>query len=237
MPNKHPENLVLAENCRQGQHKSCQELTLIYGDSKYLLLQVHGCDAGETKACDKLIEGVKLDGLIKRCLAQDWEARNEFLSSIHRWVHSYITFRSHDGSSVDDLCQDFYMRRILNSDFRSFETFRWDCSFQSWLKQLIEWFLKDELRRRRPEEEHMVNQPDSDAETEPDAERRLEELNLHQIMRKVLTPEEHQVFTLYIQYDMTYEQIAAHLKMNANTVASHIRRGKGKLTEHFKDLL
>lgn len=237
MLKKPPVNLVMAEHCRQGQHESCRELAHIYKNSKYLLIKINGCDTGDQKACEKLIEGVAFDGLIQNCLAKDQEARSEFLGRIHRLVYSYITYQSHNQSVVDDLCQDFYVKRILNSDFRAFKDFKWDCSLQSWLKQLIGWFLIDELRRKRLEENYMVNQPDPDAEIEPEAERQLEEMNLNQIMRQVLTPEEHQVFTLYIQFDMAYEQIAAHLQMNANTVASHIRRGKAKLSEKLKDLI
>ena len=237
-----PETLILAENCSNGNIEACRELEHIYAGCKYLLHQINHCGSGDHWARGNLIEAIELDWLIRRCLNGDQKARSEFFGRIHGVIRSYIASH-YDADLVDDLCQDFYLKRLLLTDFRPLKKFKWTCSLNTWLKSLLRWFFIDEFRRKQSERERQMNDPGADAPIDADTEQRVEDMEFNQrmqeIMQRVLTPVEYDITMLYYQSksEPTYNEIADDLKIPPGTVGSHLSRAREKLRRHLAHFL
>ncbi len=170
--------------------------------------------------------------LIARSVAGDLDAYDQLVGVYEDRVYQ-VAFRV-TGNRED--AWDAAQEAFLNA-FRSLPRFRGASAFSTWLHRIAVNAALD-LVRRRPPQPHLPlesvavsggDEPD-DAATRSDVQRR--------ITRAIasLPAEQRVVVVLRDLQGLSYEEIAAALRIPAGTVRSRLSRGREALRKHLADL-
>lgn len=125
---------------------------------------------------------------------------------------------------ADDLSQDTFIKA-----FRSMEQFKGNAAFRTWLFRIAYNVWYDYHRRQNINEDTLDN-VQIESKSAPDVGLQMD---IAQAMR-LLKPIERTCITLQIIEGQKTEEIAKITELNANTVRSHISRGKQRLAEYLK---
>ena len=120
----------------------------------------------------------------------------------------------------DDLAQDTFLKA-----YTSIGQFRGTASFQTWLTRIAYNTFFDYKRRSKP------TTPDFPLSLHSSTDEH--KLDLHSSLA-ILKEEERSCITLQLIEGYSIDEIASITGMNANTVKSHLKRGKDKLTTYLK---
>jgi RNA polymerase sigma-70 factor (ECF subfamily) len=182
--------------------------------------------------------------VLRRCLAGDWTQYGWLVERYRRLVWAAVDAVVDDPASVPDVVQEVFIRV-----YEKLDTFRFRCSFSSWLWRLsrnyaLSW-RRNRLRRPQWSSLDAPRYPAAGADSPAlfesradatiaapdaayyeDARERALSLRFRQ-----LPPHYREVMNLYYLSEMPYEQIAGTLNLPLNTVRTHLRRGRLKLAE------
>lgn len=170
--------------------------------------------------------------LIARSAAGDFDAYDQLVGVYEDRVYQ-VAFRV-TGNRED--AWDAAQEAFLNA-FRSLPRFRGASAFSTWLHRITVNAALD-LVRRRPPQPHLPlesvavsggDEPD-DAATRSDVQRRI-----HRAIAS-LPVEQRVVVVLRDLQGLSYEEIAAALRIPAGTVRSRLSRGREALRKHLADL-
>jgi RNA polymerase sigma-70 factor (ECF subfamily) len=169
---------------------------------------------------------------IRRAQAGDQAAIAALVAEQQRYVYSIAMSLLHDPDEAADLTQDAFIRML-----RALGSYRGDTKLTTWLYRLVVNLGIDRLRRRGappirlddPDVE--VDVPsDNPADDAPSAVERGEEAQAVRAALAELPEAQRLALTLHYFEDLRYEDIADVMGVPMNTVKSHIRRGKERLS-------
>lgn len=176
--------------------------------------------------------------IIRRAQAGDPEALTQLVLTQQQYVYSIAMSVLKDPEDAADLTQEAFIRL-----FRALPQYNNESRFTTWLYRLVVNLGRDELRRRgrqvplaapaadEEELDPVASVADDDRWSSPEQALASRELSA-EVRRALAQLEEHYrlVLTLYYFDDMKYTDIAEILDIPLNTVKSHIRRGKERLS-------
>jgi RNA polymerase sigma-70 factor (ECF subfamily) len=168
---------------------------------------------------------------VRRAQAGDHDAIASLVSSQQRYVYSIAMSMMRNPSDAADLTQDAFIRLM-----RSIGTFRGETKFATWLYRLVVNLSLDRLRRSGQTTVRLDDDSELDlATSDPmvDAPSVAERREVASVVRRAVEqlPEGQRLaLTLHYFEDMRYEDIADVMGVPLNTVKSHIRRGKERLS-------
>lgn len=178
----------------------------------------------------ELAEGLGDVALVEACLRQDPAAWERIVARHKRRVFN-IAFKftaRHD--QAEDLSQEIFLRV-----FRSLDRFNQDANFATWLSSVARNYCIDHYRSRRRERE--VISPDTavlDFAADPkiNPQQELEEGDRRSMLRdglERLPPKLREAVILRDLRELTYQEMAAALRLPEGTVKSRINRGREEL--------
>jgi RNA polymerase sigma-70 factor (ECF subfamily) len=188
--------------------------------------------------------------LLQSCLKGDKQAWADFISHYSRLIYNYIySVLSVKGCSisteqVEDIFQELF-QALLKDNYKKLATYRGKngCSLASWLRQVAINFTIDYLRKLKP----MVSMNAQNKEgfslgdTFVDLSAGAIEFLNHQDKRKTLEEcidllefDEQYFLELFLNQELTLDEIKDHLKINRGAVDMRKSRILQKLQECFK---
>lgn len=179
-----------------------------------------------------------IDDVIDRCLRGDQAAWESVVRRYWRRVfHIAYTFTGrHD--EAEDLTQDVFLKL-----FRSLATFDRRANFQTWLISVSRNLCIDHYRRVRRERESVNRDVDpatlSPASPEPGPHAALEQRDRVELLRAALAelaPTLRSAVLLRDIQELSYQEIAARLRVPEGTVKSRLNRGRADLARRIQRL-
>lgn len=146
-----------------------------------------------------------------------------------------------NGGHIEDLAQEVFLRL-----YRGLDSFRGDAKLTTWLYRITLNVAQDEWKRRKKEQAiTSFDDPDAGwaeriAGGDGDAEQILSQRQAVAAVNNALgelSEAERAVIVMFHQEECTYEQIAVVLKLQLNTVRTHLHRGRQKLKDRLKERL
>ena len=232
----------------------CYDLGKPDEDSAQLLER---CRSDDRAAWDELIARVReqllhelhIHNLIERCNAGDENASVELVRSIEGGIKGMLAFHCYKlkEPDVDDLSQT-----ILAKLFKALPDYDWRKSgFASFWRLLANQVIVDHIRRittqsrgsgvealsleAAAEEERPIEIASPEPGPDAEANRGDEFQMLYQALEKLGPADSRcrQMFHLFYYEELTYEEIAGELKINAKTVSVSLVRCREKAREFF----
>jgi len=177
--------------------------------------------------------------LIRRSKRGERAAFGQLVRRYQKRIYA-LCFRlggSHD--IADDLTQEAFIKA-----YEAIESFDENYPFYSWISRIATNnainFIKRQKRQVGGEEgETILNtQPTTGSGSNPETAISQKEIAARfQAAIDNLAEEFRVVFVLRMHEELSYEEIAARLKLNPGTVMSRLHRARQKLVEELKDLL
>ena len=189
---------------------------------------------------NRLEENALTAALVRRCIAGDAAAWEEFVRQHNRRIYNICYRFTGSASDSEDITQEVFVR--LYRTMSSFEPDKG--SFNTWLTTLTRNMLVDHFRRTRQERltDSIDAAPvaDEDAPTlaerledeAPSPQARLASKETQKVVQQALqkvSPDLREAVILRDIQDMDYKDIAAALKVPEGTVKSRINRGRAEL--------
>jgi len=210
--------------------------------SKLAVAQVVPCNPAleVVRKPNRLEENALTAALVRRCIAGDAAAWEEFVRQHNRRIYNICYRFTGSASDSEDITQEVFVR--LYRTMSSFEPDKG--SFNTWLTTLTRNMLVDHFRRSRQDRvtDSIDAAPaaDEDAPTlaerledeAPSPQARLASKETQKIVQHALlkvSPDLREAVILRDIQDMDYKDIAAALKVPEGTVKSRINRGRAEL--------
>lgn len=178
--------------------------------------------------------------LIRSCLAGDERAYRGLVERYQRQVYSLALRMLRVPEDAEDVTQETFVRM-----FRALDRYDPTRPFTAWLFTIAARLSIDHIRRRRvktvslfrqeagSEEERMVEIADPGLGPEELAERREEERDAEALIGSL--PEHYRIVVmLRHQQGLSYEEIAAALRLPLGTVKARIHRARALLKERLE---
>src|SRR3954469_11103652 len=178
------------------------------------------------------------DELIERCLRGDQLAWETIVRQHWRKVFNvaYKFVGKHD--EAENLAQDIFLKI-----FKSLHTFDRRANFQTWLISVSRNLCIDHYRSVRKERETISRDVDTSdiapASPEPGPIAALEQRDSVTLLRQALAALPETLRTAVLLRDiqeLSYQEIADHLKLPEGTVKSRINRGRTELARQIRKL-
>lgn len=172
--------------------------------------------------------------LARRCLAGDQKAWRQLVNAHSPMVYSLCAHRGLSSADADDITQE-----VMASAFRSLSSYG-GCRLSTWLfrialRRLADFFRSSPPRRIETSSPGSVvlsraiaprSNPEDDAVRRDDASR------ARAALEKLGEPTR-SVMQAYYLADMSVKEVSQELDIPANTVKSHLRRGRQALRRHL----
>jgi RNA polymerase sigma-70 factor (ECF subfamily) len=161
---------------------------------------------GDTRAFDRLVQ--------------------RYQSTVRRFL---LSLTCGDAALSDDLAQDVFLKA-----YTGIATFRNLSSFSTWLYGIAYHCFYDYLRARKDIDGLEVDDATACRLSTPsDSEKIGREMDVYQAL-STLKEAERTCITLFYMEDTNIDKIAGIMNIPANTVKSHLARGKEKLASYLK---
>src|SRR6266567_1143801 len=179
-----------------------------------------------------------VEALIQRCLKGDqlaWEAIvRQYWRKVFNVAYKFVG--KHD--EAEDLAQDIFLKI-----FKSLDTFDRRANFQTWLISVSRNLCIDHYRSVRKERETIDRDVDA-ADLAPASDNQEQLVLLEQrdrvvLLRRALAALPHTLRTAVLMRDiqeLSYQEIAEHLRLPEGTVKSRINRGRTELARQIRRL-
>ena len=174
--------------------------------------------------------------LIDRCISGDGEAWRELLETYDPALRHLAGLalrslnRPADEGGVEEV-RSGVLEMLLSDDSRVLRSFRWQCSFETWLRVLVRTVAVRSVRRKRIDPKDVP----APAATPPPLERLLSDERARTVREALdaLPDRERRVLTMFFIDGRPYQEIASALNLPMGTIATVLARTREKL----KDLL
>jgi RNA polymerase sigma-70 factor (ECF subfamily) len=178
--------------------------------------------------------------LVRRCIAGDSAAWEEFVRQYHPRIYQICYRFTGSASEAEDLTQDIFIKMYRSLD--SYDASR--ASFVTWIVTVSRNLLVDHFRKRKYDrvtdsldvgangESEEMPLGERIADRGPGPESHLESLEKCELVHRALqrlSPELREAVILRDLQDLDYREIAAVLKVPEGTVKSRINRGRTEL--------
>ncbi len=176
--------------------------------------------------------------LLKRAQRGDPEAFEQLLTPMEKFIWRVCWHYTGDRQASED-CGQEAMIRI----WRALESYRGDCTFESWVYWIaanccLDW-LRKKKRDRSESIEPLREKGFDPAETGPGTEEKVIAADEHRQMRECIArlPEDQREALVLTQLEgVPYEEAAVRLGTTEGTVKSRVNRAKAKLREWMTEL-
>ena len=176
--------------------------------------------------------------LLKRAQRGDPEAFEQLLTPMEKFIWRVCWHYTGDREASED-CGQETMIRI----WRALESYRGDCTFESWVYRIaanccLDW-LRKKKRDRSESIEPLREKGFDPAETGPGTEEKVVAADEHRQMRECIArlPEDQREALVLTQLEgVPYEEAAVRLGTTEGTVKSRVNRAKAKLREWMTEL-
>ena len=176
--------------------------------------------------------------LLKRAQRGDPEAFEQLLTPMEKFIWHVCWHYTGDRQASED-CGQEAMIRI----WRALESYRGDCTFESWVYRIaanccLDW-LRKKKRDRSESIEPLREKGFDPAETGPGTEEKVVAADEHRQMRECIArlPEDQREALVLTQLEgVPYEEAAVRLGTTEGTVKSRVNRAKAKLREWMTEL-
>jgi len=175
--------------------------------------------------------------LLKRLQAGDKDAFAAWVSESQRGIYGYCLRMTGHPEDAQDLTQEVFVRA-----YRGIRAFRQQSQLSTWLYQIAHNACIDHLRRNNKAKVLSIQAqeeqpgPDMAVDTQPLPEQRVvlrENIAALKECLETLSRSHRAVTVLRHMQDMSYQEIAAVMKIPLGTVKSHICRAR----QHLKDCM
>lgn len=169
----------------------------------------------------------ELDMTVARAQKGDADAFEQLVNTYRDQVFRLALRMCGNETDADEAAQDAFL-----SAWKSLPNFRGDSRFSTWLYQLTTHAAIDLLRRQKRRGETDDITEISVADSAPGPQQQAEQSETRQAVRDAmaqLTPEYRQIVVLRFLQELSYEEIAAALKLPPGTVKSRLNRAKAQL--------
>jgi RNA polymerase sigma-70 factor (ECF subfamily) len=180
-------------------------------------------------AAEKIAEAISLENF------------DEIIRQHQRRVYRMILVLTRDADVADTLTQECFLRA-----YRKRDSFRGECSVQTWLLRIAANLVRDHQKNRRVcfwkrlvglgnQEEGVAMQV---AAPEASPERTLmarEELRAVWDAVETLPQQQRTIFLLRFAQELTLEEVARLLDLQVGTVKAHLFRAMGRVREMMKE--
>ena len=174
--------------------------------------------------------------LVKRCQAGDRQAFNRLVTQHQHLVYTFLARMAPRWDDLDDLAQEVFVKV-----FHSIKALKDPLQFKSWLFRIVTTVYLDEYRRWKKRRNRFVSDDEAmknhvAAHGHPGEH--LERQELRQRVEDALAqlPEEFRMAILLREaQDLSYDEIAAALRISAGTVRSRIFRGRKLLQDLLRN--
>lgn len=173
----------------------------------------------------------ELDMTVARAQKGDADAFEQLVNTYRDQVFRLALRMCGNETDADEAAQDAFL-----SAWKGLPNFRGDSQFSTWLYQLTTHAAIDLLRRQKRRGETDDITEISVADPAPGPQQQAERTETCQAVRAAvlaLPAEQRQVVVLRYMEELSYEEIAAALKLPPGTVKSRLNRAKSQL----KDIL
>ncbi|MCX5699224.1 MAG: sodium/proton-translocating pyrophosphatase, partial [Candidatus Omnitrophica bacterium] len=187
---------------------------------------------------------------VQGCLKGNKQSWNEFISHYSRLIYNYIYSvlsvkgRSISTEQVEDIFQEIF-QALIKDNYRKLSTYQGKngCSLASWLRQVAINFTIDYLRKLKPsvslnaEDEDGFTLGDTLKDLSPGAIEFLNDQDRRKALREcisLLEPDEQYFLELFLNQELSLEEIKDHLKINRGAVDMRKSRILQKLQDCFK---
>ncbi len=176
--------------------------------------------------------------LISKAKRGDKNAFGELVRHFSKPVYylAYRFVRDHD--TADELAQESFVKA-----YQALDSFIEGKSFKSWIFAIVSNLSINYLKRKKREMSLEDSIPDDILEDKKTASNPHEQMTAGDLGKQITKavdnlPEEFKtVFILRTYEDMSYEEIAASLKIEVGTVMSRLFRARARLKKELKDYL
>ena len=176
--------------------------------------------------------------LLRRAQRGDPEAFEQLLTPMEKFIWRVCWHYTGDREASED-CGQETMIRI----WRALESYRGDCTFESWVYRIaanccLDW-LRKKKRDRSESIEPLREKGFDPAETGPGTEEKVIAADEHRQMRECIArlPEDQREALVLTQLEsVPYEEAAVRLGTTEGTVKSRVNRAKAKLREWMTEL-
>jgi RNA polymerase sigma-70 factor (ECF subfamily) len=176
--------------------------------------------------------------LLARCLEGDEAAWRGFVARYdaalsHLARHALRAIRRSTNPAEVDEVRSGVLELLVAHQYRVLRSFRWQCSFESWLRVLVRTVCIRMIRRKSVDPADLASPATADVrpydrllaeETSAAVRRTLEELPARDRI----------VLTMFFIDGRSYQEIAAEAKIPMGTIATVISRSREKLKELLK---
>jgi RNA polymerase sigma-70 factor (ECF subfamily) len=170
--------------------------------------------------------------LIARCLAGEDGAWRVFLSTYDEVIRhlAKLALRScnlpGDEGHVDEI-RSGVLEMLVAHDYRILRSFRWQCSFPTWLRVVVRTVCVRSVRRKKIDPRSV---PPPAAPAEP-LEQLLTEERLRTVRKALegLPEREREILTMFFAEGRPYREISDALQIPMGTVATVLARAREKL--------
>ncbi|KKU13306.1 MAG: RNA polymerase, sigma-24 subunit, ECF subfamily [Candidatus Magasanikbacteria bacterium GW2011_GWC2_45_8] len=129
-----------------------------------------------------------------------------------------------------------YANLVGSVPFKNLHTFDQSKNFKTWAYTIATNTVYDYLRRKhRSRELFIIDDPESAFETidEDTAYKEIEDKEVVEKALGSLKPLHQTILMMYYKDELTYEEIASHLRIPLNTVKTHLYRAKRALKDQL----
>lgn len=177
--------------------------------------------------------------LLKRVVSGDDSAYAELVRRHHGKVFGLCVSMLGNQTQAEDAAQEVFLKA-----YQSLSRFRGTSSFSTWLYRVASNHCLDLLRkesRQRSESLDALLEAEGDRIqrmiTEPDGERRLEDVDLVERVLKTLPPDYRLILTLREVQGLDYMEIMEAMDCSMDSVKARLRRAREALEESLRHIL
>lgn len=176
--------------------------------------------------------------LIRRAKRGDREAFGELVRRYQKRVYA-LCFRmggSHD--AADDLTQEAFIKA-----FTAMETFDESYPFAAWILRIasnnaINWIKRQKFQVAGEVGDEIIDRQTTIRADDPYEKLSEQEIDArYQAALNALPAEFMEVFVLRMHEELSYEEIAARLRISVGTVMSRLHRARKRMAEALKEFL
>lgn len=178
------------------------------------------------------MENVSIDKIVLKCQRNDGQAQRELYLKFSAVLFSICKRYA----ANDDDAKDYFQEGFI-SIFQNIQQFKFQGSFEGWMKRIMINTCLEKLRKNQPLEVEISDKDigDWDDEVLDDEVSELPYDDLLQLIQN-LPNQYRKVFNLYVFEELKHQQIAELLNISINTSKSNLARARNLLKEKIEAL-
>jgi RNA polymerase sigma-70 factor (ECF subfamily) len=175
--------------------------------------------------------------LVQRCITGDAEAWRQLIQTCSPTLRAFarISLRAlgagTDEADLDDVCSAVF-ESLVAGDFRVLRSFRWQCSFETWLRLLVRTAAVRSVRRKTVDRADLPLQQPAGLPLDLILSAEARDVVREEVDR--LPARERKVLRMFFLDGKSYRDIAEALRLPMGTVATLMARTRAALRDRLE---